>query len=211
MRRTVKRTAGMTTLTCLLPNAAVVLEPFWRTTSLRWAASGTPSVSSVGWVTGISEQLTVKGWIPAVHSVEARGDVVSLTRRSASPRLWTAVSLNTTASRTARYTTTSAAARSAPAARSRSLAAASPPWPRSFTRSTLRAPSAWSSSTKERSKSRTKSRTVTAASSSSSARTDAAPRGGGGAWSNQVCAADSIHSEDTEASVRERNTVNLIK
>lgn len=33
----------------------------------------------------------------------------------------------------------------------------------------------------------------------------------GGAWSNQVCAAESRHSENTEASVRERNILLLIK
>lgn len=137
--------------------------------------------------------LRLPGETPALLflSGKARGDGVSLIRRSASPPLWTAVSSSTTASRTARSTTTSGAARSAQAARSPSRAAASPPWARSSTRSTLCAPSAWSSSTKEHSRSRTRSPTATAASLSSSVQT---AQVGGGAWSNQVCAGDSSFS-----------------
>lgn len=81
-----------------------------------------------------------------------------------------AASLTTTDSRTARLITMSGAALCAPAVRNPSQAAASQPWERSSTQSTLCALSASSSLTRAPSKSRTKSPTATAASSNSSVR-----------------------------------------
>lgn len=49
MRRTGRRTAGKTTLTCLPPSVAAAPVPSWRTTSLLSTRCGIPSASSAGW------------------------------------------------------------------------------------------------------------------------------------------------------------------